>query len=85
MLCLGVEDFAVGIFFHAPAARGVGGAEGAVILVVGERLPVQGTAAGQVVVDGFKRIVTDKAAVGNLLPDAVKELLLVVGREVRPA
>ena len=48
-------------------------------------MTVQGTAAGQIVVDGFKRIVADEAAVGNLLPDAVKELLLVVGREARPA
>ena len=84
-MLFGVDEFAFGILFGLPAVFGFGGVVKAVILAVGERLAVQGTAAGQVVVDGFKRIVTDKAAVGNLLPDAVKELLLVVGREVRPA
>ena len=79
LLCFGVEDFAVGAFLHLPTVDGVGGAEGAVILVVGEDVLALGTCRWQVVVHSLEWVEVDEAAELELACDLVVETLAALG------
>ena len=79
LLCFGVEDFAVGAFQHLPAVDRVGGAEGAVILVVGEDVLVFRSCRRHVVVHGIERVEVDELAELQLARYLVVEALAAFG------
>ena len=78
-MCFGVEDFAVGVLFHLPAVGGVGGAEGAVVLAVGEDVLVFDLCRGHIVVHGIEGIEVDELAELQFVRNLVVEALAAFG------